>query len=62
MRVKGIYFKKEICVKWNQGNLFSEGFFWISVVAKEYERSKLHVFQISLEAGRGSNERTISRN
>lgn len=33
--VKGIYFKKEIWVKWNQGNLFSEDFFWISVVAKE---------------------------
>lgn len=37
--VKRICFKKEIWLKWNQRNLFSEDFFWMSVVAKEYEHN-----------------------
>lgn len=39
MEVGGICFKKEIWANWNQVNLFSEYFFWGSVVAKENEHN-----------------------
>lgn len=42
--VQGICFKKEIWVKWNQGNLFLEDLFWISIMAKECEHKNNHMF------------------